>query len=137
VGDWYTIGVLLGGGIGLGLVLAGLLAASTRGLVAALVLAVGLSGAVGLRFDWIEGGAAVLGAVVGVLAGWIVVQGALRRGGTRLGVAGFMAGGGILLMLLAAIPAVGYAIAVAVPVYAARLRGRQSTRYAGLRTLDK
>jgi hypothetical protein len=137
VGDWYTIGVLLGGGIGIGLVLAGLLASTTRGLVVALVLAVGLTAALGLNFGWIEVGAAVIGAVVGVVAGWIVVQGALRRGGTRLGVAGLMAAGGVLVMLLSAIPAVGYAIAVAVPIYAARLRGRQPTRYAGLRTLDK
>lgn len=137
MGDWYTIGVLLGGGIGLGLVLAGLLASSTKGLVVALILAAGVTGALVVEFDWTEVGAAVLGAVVGVLAGWIVVQGALRRGGTRLGVAGLMAGGGFVLMLLALVPAVGYAIAVAVPVYAVRLRGRQPTRHAGLRTLDK
>ncbi len=137
MGDWYTIGVLLGGGVGIGLVLAGLLASSTKGLVVALVLAVGLTVPFVLGFGWMEAVAAAIGAVVGVVAGSIVVQGALRRGGTRLGIAGFMATGGLLLLLLAAIPAVGYAIAVAVPVYAARLRGRQPTRYAGLRTLDK
>jgi hypothetical protein len=88
-------------------------------------------------FGWEEVVAAVIGAVVGVVSGWIVVQGALRRGGTRLGVAGFMAAGGVLVMLLAAIPIAGYAIAVAVPLYALRIRTRQPKRFAGLRTLDK
>ena len=137
MGDWYTIGAFLGGGIGVGLVLAGLLASSTRGLVVALVLAVAVTAPFVLGFGWLEVAAAVLGAIVGVLAGWVVVQGALRRGGTRLGVAGFMATGGLLLLLVSAIPLVGYAIGVAVPAYAARIRSRQPTKYAGLRTLDK
>ena len=137
MGDWYTIGAFLGAGIAVGLVLAGLLASSTRGLVIALVLAVAVTAPFVVGFDWIEVVAAVVGAVLGVLSGWVVVQGALRRGGTRPGVAGFMAAGGLVLFLLAAIPLLGYAIAVAVPAYAGRIRSRQPTKYAGLRTLDK
>jgi hypothetical protein len=137
VGTWYAIGAFLGGGIGVGLAVAGLLATSTRGLVLALVVAVALSGALAVGFGWPEVVAAGLGAVIGVVAGWVVVQGALRRGGTRLGVAGFMAAGGLLVLLLAAIPVVGYAIALGVPAYAGRIRTRQPKRFAGLRTLDK
>jgi hypothetical protein len=39
--------------------------------------------------------------------------------------------------LLALIPAVGYVEAVAIPLLAARMRGRQAARFAGLRTLAK
>lgn len=137
MGSWYTIGVLLGGGIGIGLLLAGLLASTTRGMVLALILAVAVTAAFVLAFDEVGAAAAVVGAVIGVLSGWIVVQGALRRGGTRLGVAGLMAAGGLLLALVAVVPVLGYAIGVAVPTYAARLRSRQPSTFAGLRSLDK
>jgi hypothetical protein len=137
VGTWYTVGVLLGASVGIGLVLAGLLASTMRGLVVALALAVALTVPFMLAFGWLEAVVAVLGAIVGVLCGRVLVQGALRRGGTRLGVAGLMAAGGVLLALVAAIPLVGYAIGVAVPSYAARIRNRRPARFAGLRTLDK
>jgi hypothetical protein len=137
VGSWYTIGVTLGGSVGLGVILAGLFGASTKGLLAALAVGVAITVPFVLNFETAAAVANVIGIVVGVLSGYVVVQGALRRGGTRLGVAGFMATGGLLLMLAAAIPVVGYAIAVAVPVYAGRIRTRQPKRFAGLRTLDR
>jgi hypothetical protein len=137
VGDWYTIGVLLGGGVGLGVILAGLLAVSTRGLVIAIVIGLALSGLLTLGFGWEESVAAAIGAVVGAVSGSVVVQGALRRGGTRLGVGGFMGLAGLMIMLLSGIPLVGYVLAVVVPLFAARVRGQQPTRFAGLRALDK
>jgi hypothetical protein len=39
--------------------------------------------------------------------------------------------------VLALIPGVGYLLAVAVPALAARLRRRESRRYAGLRVLAR
>lgn len=137
VGSWYTIGAMLGSSVGLGVLLAGLFGASRVGLVAALVVGLAITVPFVLGFELAASVAAVVGVVVGVCSGHVVVQGALRRGGTRLGVAGFMAVGGLLLMLVSAIPVVGYLVAVGVPVYAARIRGRQPTRFAGLRSLDK
>ena len=128
---------MLGGGVGLGVLLAGLFGPTTRGLVAALVVGIALTTPFLLGFEAEAVAAAAIGAVVGVLSGHVVVQGALRRGGTRPGVAGFMAVGGLLLVLVSAVPAVGYLVAVGVPLYAARIRVRQPARFAGLRSLDK
>jgi predicted PurR-regulated permease PerM len=44
---------------------------------------------------------------------------------------------GILVSLLALVPLAGYVLAVALPVLAVRMRGRQAARFAGLRTLAK
>jgi hypothetical protein len=137
VGSWYTIGATLGAGVGLGVILAGLFGSSTKGLIGALLVGLVLTVPFVLNFETSAAVAAVIGPVIGVLSGHVVVQGALRRGGTRLGVAGFMAIGGLVLMLVSGVPGVGYLVAVGVPVYAVRLRGRQPTRFAGLRTLDK
>jgi hypothetical protein len=137
MGSWYTIGVVLGSGVGVGVIVAGLLAVSTRGLVAAAVVAAAVSVAFTLSFDWIYTVAGVAGAVVGVASAAVVVRGALRRGGTRLGVAGYMALAGVLVFLLAAVPLLGYVEVVALPLLAARMRGREPERHAGLRTLAK
>jgi hypothetical protein len=72
-----------------------------------------------------------------VTAGAQVVTGALRRGGTRGGLAVLVAGAALVVAALAFIPIVGYLEAVVVPALAARLRGRAAERYAGLRTLAK
>ena len=91
----------------------------------------------GLIEDWTE-------IVGGVIGGWsvptaaaIVVSGALRRGGTRGGLALIVAAVAVGLAGLAFVPVVGYLMAVAVPTIALRLRRTQSERYAGLRTLAK
>jgi hypothetical protein len=44
---------------------------------------------------------------------------------------------GVLLILLAAVPIVGYAELVAIPLLALRMRVREPERHAGLRTLAK
>jgi hypothetical protein len=137
MGAWYWIGVALGLGIGLGVVASGLLAVSTRGLVAAALVAAAVSVALTIAFDWVYVLAAAGGSIVGAVSASVVVRGALRRGGTRLGVAGYMLLAGVLLILLAAVPLLGYVELVAIPLLAARMRSREPERHAGLRTLAK
>jgi hypothetical protein len=138
MGDWYTIGLALGLGAALGTLIAGLLATQPFGRIAAAVLA-GAGGAlVGLAIeDWTEILAGAAGGLVGAAAAAIVVAGALRRGGTRSGLAlivAALAGG---LAGLAFVPLAGYLEAVALPLLAARLRRTQADRYAGLRSLAR
>jgi phosphate/sulfate permease len=137
VGAWYTVGALLGFGLGLGVIASGLLAVSTRGMVAAMFVAAAVSLVFTIKFEPVHVIAAVVGAVVGAASASVVVRGALARGGTRLGVAGFMTVAGVVVFLLAAIPVVGYVETLALPLLAARMRGREPERHAGLRTLAK
>jgi len=138
VGGWYTIGVFLGLGLGLGLILSGVLASSILGAGAAAVAGAVVGAVVGLALsDMPEAIAGGIGGLLGALAGAIVVYGALRRGATRLGLAAYVGAVGVLVCLVALIPVVGYLVTVAIPAVAARLRGRQAARFAGLRTLAK
>ena len=75
--------------------------------------------------------------MVGGAAAVVVVSGALRRGGTRGGLALIVAGVALVLAALAFVPVVGYLVAVALPALAVRLRRTQADRYAGLRSLAK
>jgi hypothetical protein len=43
----------------------------------------------------------------------------------------------VLVCLVALVPIAGYFLAVVLPLLAARMRGRQAARFAGLRTLAK
>jgi hypothetical protein len=138
MGDWYTIGLALGLGTAVGVLLAGALSATPAGRIAAIVLA-GATGAV-LGFlidDWTEVLGGALGGLLGAAAAAVVVSGALRRGGTRGGLALIVTLIAIALAGLAFVPAVGYLQAVALPALAARLRRTQADRYAGLRTLAR
>lgn len=138
MGDWYTIGLALGIGTALGALFAGLLSSTPLGRAAAVLLA-GAGGAVaGLVIeDWTEIVAGALGGLVGAAAAVIVVVGALRRGGTRGGLALIVAAVATGLAALAFIPAAGYLEALALPVLALRLRRTQAERYAGLRSLAR
>ena len=138
MGDWYTIGLALGLGIALGTLFAGLLSATPLGRGAAVALA-GASGAlVGIVVDdWTELVAGAAGGVLGAAGAVIVVAGALRRGGTRGGLALIVAAVAAGLAGLAFVPVAGYLEAVALPFLAVRLRRTQAERYAGLRTLAK
>jgi hypothetical protein len=115
VGSWYTVGLCLGLGLGLSVAITGILGTNVLGI----------------------GAAAVVGAVLGALSAAAVVVGALRRGATRFGVGAYMGALGVLICLIALIPVAGYVLAVALPILAARMRGRQAARFAGLRTLAK
>lgn len=137
MGAWYTIGVSLGVGLGIGVMLGGILGWSRLGTGVAVIAAPASGVLVGLGFGEAEAIATGVGGLIGALSVAVVVPGTLRRGGTRSGVAGFMVPLGFLIGALGAIPIVGYIEAVAIPFLAARMRGRQAERFAGLRTLAK
>jgi hypothetical protein len=137
VGDWYTIGLCLGLGLGLSVAITGILGTNVVGIGAAAVVGAVLGGAIGLLIgDTPETIAGALGGVLGALSAAVVV-GALRRGATRFGVGAYVAALGALICLIALVPVAGYVLAVALPVLAARMRGRQAARFAGLRSLAK
>ena len=138
MGAWYTIGLCLGIGLGIGVVLIGILGSNLLGVGAGAIVGAALGVAVGLGVggaaEAIAGG---VGGLLGALSAAAVVHGALRRGGTRIGIAAYVGVLGLLICLFALIPVVGYVAAVAIPLGAARMRGRQAARFAGLRTLAK
>ncbi|HYK07375.1 MAG TPA: hypothetical protein VEW11_06360 [Gaiellaceae bacterium] len=138
MGDWYTIGLALGLGTSLGVLFAGLLSSTPLGRIAAVLLGGAAGAAVGFVIDdWTEVLAGAVGGFVGGAAAVIVVAGALRRGGTRGGLALIVAAVAAGLAGLAFVPGAGYLEAVALPGLAARLRRTQADRYAGLRSLAR
>lgn len=138
MGDWYTIGLALGIGTALGALFAGLLSSTPLGRAAAIVLAGVAGAAAGFAIeDWTEIAGGAVGGLVGAGAAIVVVAGALRRGGTRGGLALIVAAVAAGLAGLAFVPGAGYLEAVALPALAARLRRTQAERYAGLRTLAR
>ena len=138
MGSWYTIGLCLGLGLGLSVAITGILGTNVLGIGAAAVVGALLGGAIGLAIgDAPEMIAGAVGGILGALSAAAVVVGALRRGATRFGVGAYMGALGVLICLIALIPVAGYVLAVALPILAARMRGRQAARFAGLRTLAK
>ena len=138
VGSWYTIGLCVGLGLGLSIAITGILGSNVLGIGAATIVGAVLGGAIGLLIgDTPETVAGAVGGVLGALSAAAVVVGALRRGATRFGVGAYMAALGVLVCLIALVPIAGYVLAVALPLLAARMRGRQAARFAGLRTLAK
>jgi hypothetical protein len=138
VGGWYTIGLCLGLGLGLSVTITGILGTNVVGIGTAAVVGAALGGAIGLLIgDTTETIAGAIGGVLGALSAAAVVVGALRRGATRFGVGAYVGALGVLICLIALVPVAGYVLAVALPVLAARMRGRQAARFAGLRSLAK
>ena len=134
MGGWYWIGVLAGLGVALGVAAAGIL---LRWQLAAVLAAVA-GAAVGLGvFHWGEAVAAAVGGLAGAFGTSPVVTGALRRGGTRLGLAVFVALGALLAAGLAFIPIAGYLEAVLLPGVGLRTRRRTPEQHAGLRILAR
>ena len=134
MGDWYTIGILVGVGAALGVAATGVLRRALLGLVVAVVIAVGI----GFGFaQWDQAVGGLVGAVCGALGSAPLVAGALRRGGTRGGTALLLGLVALAGAALAFVPVVGYLEAVAVPVLGARLRRRSPDTHAGLRTLAR
>jgi hypothetical protein len=135
---WWTIGIALGFGVALGVLGAGLAGGRRMFLGIAAVVAAVAAAAIGVTvWGWWEGIAAIVGALLGAVAADTVVGGAVRRGGTRGGLAFFVALAAIVLAALALVPIVGYVEAIVVPALAARVRRRSPERYAGLRTLAR
>jgi hypothetical protein len=134
VGDWYSIGILVGLGAALGVALTGALRRAVAATIAAVVVAVVIGFAFG-QLDEAAGGFA--GALCGALGSAPLVNGALRRGGTRGGTATLLAVASLVGAALAFVPVVGYLEALAVPVLGARLRRRSPDTHAGLRSLAR
>jgi hypothetical protein len=138
MGDWYTIGLALGIGTALGVLFAGLLSATPLGRLTSVVLGAAAGAVVGFAIeDWTEVVAGAVGGVAGAAAAVVVVSGALRRGGTRGGIALIVAAVAVGLAGLAFVPGAGYLVALALPLLAVRLRRTQADRYAGLRSLAR
>jgi hypothetical protein len=134
MGTWYWIGVCAGMGVSLGVVAAAIV---PRWLVAA-VVAAAAGAALGLAvFSWPEAVGGGAGGVSGAAGAGPVIAGALRRGGTRTGLAVFAVVGALAVAALALVPVLGYVEAVALPALGRRLRSRTAERYAGLRTLAR
>jgi hypothetical protein len=134
MGDWYTIGILVGAGAAIGVAAAGIL----RHVLVALIVAAAVSVAIGLVFgQWEEAAGGLAGAVCGSLGSAPLVAGTLRRGGTRGGTAALLALAAVVGAALAFVPVLGYLEALAVPVLGARLRRRSPDKHAGLRTLAR
>lgn len=134
MGDWYTIGILVGLGASIGLAATGAL----RRPLAALVVAVVVAVAIGFVFgQWDEAVGGAVGAVCGAIGSAPLVSGTLRRGGTRGGTALLLSLAALVGAALAFVPVLGYLEAVAVPALGARLRSRAPERHAGLRSLAR
>ena len=139
MGAWYWIGVAAG----LGAAAAILFAGAIRVALLAIAVAVAAGAALGYGIDawqpgsWVDVVAGALAGGVAALGAVQIVSGALRRGGTRGGTALIVAGAALVAAALAWVPALGYLVALSLPVLAARLHRRAPERYAGLRTLAR
>jgi hypothetical protein len=134
MGDWWTIGILVGLGTSIGVAATGALRRAIVGALLAAIVAI----AIGLVFgQWDEAVGGFVGALCGAFGCAPLVSGTLRRGGTRGGTAALLAAASIVGAILAFAPVVGYLEAIAVPVLGWRLRRRSPDRHAGLRTLAK
>jgi len=134
VGDWYTIGILVGLGASIGVAATCVLRRAIAGLAVAALAAI----AIGLVFgQWDEAAGGAVGALCGAIGSAPLVRGTLRRGGTRGGTALLLALASLAGAALAFVPVVGYLEAVAVPALGVRLRSRTPERHAGLRSLAK
>jgi len=134
MGDWYTIGILVGLGASIGVAAT----ATLRRALAGVAVAVVVAGAIGLIFgQWDEAVGGVVGAACGAIGSAPLVRGTLRRGGTRGGTALLLTLAALVGAALAFVPVLGYLEAVAVPALGARLRSRAPDRHAGLRSLAR
>ena len=134
MGDWYTIGILVGLGAAIGVACTGVL----RRAIVGLVVAVAVSVAIGFAFgQWDEAAGGLVGSACGAFGSAPLVSGTLRRGGTRGGTATLLAIASLVGAALAFVPVLGYFEALAVPLLGARLRRRSPDRHAGLRTLAR
>jgi hypothetical protein len=134
MGDWYSIGILVGLGTSIGVAAVAVLVRTLPALVMAAVVSV----AIGLVFgQWDEAVGGLVGAACGALGAGPIVTGALRRGGTRGGTAVLLGLVSLVGAALAFVPVLGYLEALAVPLLGARLRRRSPDRHAGLRVLSR
>lgn len=134
VGDWYSIGILVGLGAAIGVACTAALRRGVAGFVVAAVVAILIGFAFG---QWDEAAGGFAGAACGAIGVVPLVAGALRRGGTRGGTFTLIALGSLVGAALAFVPVLGYLEAIAVAVLGARLRRRAPNKHAGLRSLAR
>ena len=134
MGDWYTVGLAAGLGVAVGVLAAGIV---PRRYVAPLLAALAGLGIGFLVENWNEAVGGFAGGVLGGLGATPVVAGALRRGGTRGGLALLVGLAAVAAAALAFVPFAGYVEAVVLPALGLRLRSREPDRHAGLRTLAR
>jgi hypothetical protein len=140
MGAWYWIGVATGIGVGIGIAIGSLLPEGRTGLSAGIAAVLGVAAGIGVGHlvgSWAEASGGGSGGLLGAVSSVPIVAGALRGGGTRLGVAAIVALAGLAAAALGFVPGLGYLEAVVVPLLALRLRRRGGQRYAGLRILAK
>ena len=134
MGGWYWIGVATGLGVALGALAAG---GVPRWPIAAVVGAAAGAGLAIALFGWPEAVGAGVGGLLGGGGSAVVVAGALRRGGTRGGLAAFGAVGGVVAAAIAFVPVAGFLMAAVAPGLALRVRSKAPDRHAGLRILAR
>lgn len=139
MGSWYWIGVSVGVGAAVGVLLSAMAPLGSRVIsVSGSIVGVAVTaGLVAGSVPWYEGWPGFAGGVLAIIGTPPIVWGAVRRGGTRGGIAVIVAGAAVVVAGIAFIPAAGFLEALALPALAARLRRTQPERYAGLRTLAK
>jgi hypothetical protein len=140
MGSWYWIGLAAGIGVGIGIALGALLPGGKPGMRAGLAALLGVAAGIGvghLLGGWAEAAGGGSGGLLGAVSSVPIVAGALRGGGTRLGVSAIVALAGLVAAALGLVPGLGYLEAVTAPALALRLRARGGRRYAGLRILGK
>lgn len=140
MGSWYWIGLATGLGVGAGIALGALLPKGRTGAMAGIGALVGVGAGIGIGHlvgSWPEAAGGGAGGLLGAASAVPVVAGALRGGGTRVGVAAIVALAGLVVAALGLVPGLGYAEAAAAPLLGLRLRGRSGRRYAGLRILAR
>ncbi len=134
MGDWYTVGIVVGLGAAIGVAATGAL----RRAVVGSVLAIACSVALGFAFgNWVHAVGGAAGAICGAFGSAPLVSGTLRRGGTRGGTATLLAFASLVGAGLAFVPVLGYLEALAVPLLGVRMRRRSPDTHAGLRSLAK
>jgi hypothetical protein len=134
MGDWYTVGLAVGLGAAVGVLAAGVVPRRYVAPVVAALVGVGIGF---LVENWNEAAGGFAGGLLGGLGATPIVAGALRRGGTRGGLAAIVGLGALAAAALAFVPFVGYLEAVVLPALGLRLRAREPDRHAGLRTLAR
>jgi hypothetical protein len=134
MGSWYWIGVVVGIGVAFGVFAAAVVPRWIVAVVVAAALGAGLGYAVWSWPEAIGGGA---GGAAGAAGAAPVIAGALRRGGTRAGLALFALLGAVAIAAIAFVPVLGYLEAVALPAFGRRTRSREPEKYEGLRTLAR
>jgi hypothetical protein len=140
MGSWYWIGVAAGVGTGAGIAIGALIPAGRAGVRVSIAAVLAVAAGIGIGLlvgEWAEAAAGGVGGLLGALTSVPVVAGALRRGGTRFGLAVLVALGGVIVAGIAFIPVVGYAVAVAAPLFGHWVSRRGPDRHAGLRILAK